>query len=459
MKRVAYLSVFFASHLALTAQIPSGYYDSAQGKSCAALKSALKFITTNGHIPQPDNLLLSQYRISDIKPREVGNGSPNVIWDVYSDDPTDPDPYNYDPDTQNCGSYNSEGDCFNKEHTVPKSWSNNDPVAEGDYHHVLPTDGWVNAKRSNYPFGTISGMAEFTSLNGSKVGNSGVMGISGKVFEPIDEFKGDLARCFFYFITRYQDEIDKSWGGNAQVFSQDTFPTVNINYLPLMLAWHHADPVSDKEIIRNEGGFDFQGNRNPFIDHPEFVDAVWNSNCPGLGVLPVNLVTFQGQQEVKTVLLRWQVASAEEIAYFELQKSDDGHRFTTIETIRNSGQLEYQKSEMLSNGNNFYRIILVDDEGKKLISNTLKFTFETTIHWQASPNPVRDNVHIQTNQLPNKRVTVSIGDAAGRLVGKDVKMTDADGSLTLDLTALHTGYYYLSFHYPGGVEHLTILVE
>ena len=153
-----YLSFFFFLILLSAkgfSQLPANYYDSAVGKSCADLKSALKYIITETHTPKLDDELLAQYALTDVKPREVGTGSASVIWDVYADNPNGLDPYNYDPSSQNCGNYNSEGDCYNKEHTVPKSWSDNDEIAKGDYHHVIPADGWVNAKRSNFPFGVF----------------------------------------------------------------------------------------------------------------------------------------------------------------------------------------------------------------------------------------------------------------------------------------------------------------
>lgn len=438
-------------------QIPNGYYDRAAGKTCAELKSALKYIITESHRPLPDDFLLAQYALTDVKPREVGSGSTTVIWDVYADNPNGPDPYNYNPSTQNCGNYNSEADCYNKEHTVPKSWSNDDPIAEGDYHHVVPSDGWVNSKRSNFPFGKISGPAEFTSLNGSKLGNSGVAGITGKVFEPIDEFKGDMARCFFYFITRYQDEVKSTWAKNAQVFSADSFPTININYLPLMLAWHEADPVSDKELIRNEGGYTYQGNRNPFIDHPEYVEVIWNGGCPGLGVLPLNLLQFTGYLNKNIVQLNWSVANASGINNFEVQQSYNGKEFKSIAAILYDGKNDYAYTTTAVNGVSYYRIAWKDANGLYNYSSTLTFVYGAGKDWRIFPNPVISSARIKTPFSVIGDIPISIYDIYGKLVYDDVQRA-VNGMITLKELPLLPGLYYVKCRYQGSDILLKMIV-
>lgn len=432
----------------LFSQVPVNYYDSAAGKTCAALKSALKYIITKSHIPVPDDNLLAQYALTDVKPREVGMGSATVIWDVYADNPNGPDPYNYNPVGQNCGNYNSEADCYNKEHTVPKSWSDDDVIAEGDYHHVVPSDGWVNSKRSNYPFGMLSGNADFISLNGSKLGNSGVTGITGKVFEPIDEFKGDMARSFFYFITRYQDEVKTKWADNTQVFAADSFPTVNINYLPLMLAWHQADPVSDKELIRNEGGFTYQGNRNPYIDHPEFVNAVWNGTCPGLGVLPINLLSFTAVLYQNLVNLDWYVANVSGIANFELQMSADGKKFIPTAIIPYNGSSKYHYSTNAREGVTYYRIAWKESTGDYKFSSVIPIAFSRNLHWRIFPNPVTHKALIETPVSENEMVIISIFSVQGQKLYQ-LQTRVMHGKIFLTDLNLTPGVYYVKCRYQG----------
>ena len=201
---------------------------------------------------------------------ETDKKSNGYVWDMYSDVPGSNPPYNYTFFSDQCGNYGGEGDCYNREHSFPKSWFGGtvSPMYT-DLFHIVPTDGYVNNRRSNYPFGEV-GNASWTSLNGSKVGSCNYPGYSGTVFEPIDEYKGDFARNYFYMATRYFQE-DNSWPGSAMVNGAQPKPWA----LELLHDWHESDPVSQKEIDRNDAVYDIQDNRNPFIDHPEYVDYIW----------------------------------------------------------------------------------------------------------------------------------------------------------------------------------------
>ena len=134
------------------------------------------------------------------------------------------------------------------------------------------TDGKVNGMRSNYPFGKV-GSATFTSQNGSKLGTSVSPGYSGIVFEPIDAFKGDVARMILYFVTRYESQLASFSSGN--MLGSSTFPGLQTWELNQLLAWNTLDPVSPTEIARNNAAYVYQANRNPYIDHPEYVDQIW----------------------------------------------------------------------------------------------------------------------------------------------------------------------------------------
>lgn len=265
----------------LIAQIPPGYYDAAAGKSGVQLKEALYNII-KGHTVLSYSSLENYMDNSDAK-------SDGTVWDMYSDKPGQTPPYTYTfAAGDQCGNYSAEGDCWNKEHSMPKSWFNDVAPMNSDLFHLYPTDGWVNNKRSNYPYGEV-GTASWTSLNGSKLGNCNLAGYSGVVFEPIDGYKGDLARTYFYMVTRYHD-IVASWEtlttfGDAMLDGTQ-YPCFEPWTLTMLLNWHHNDPVSQKEINRNDSVYVFQHNRNPFIDHPEWVDLVWNPSSTE--VLSVN---------------------------------------------------------------------------------------------------------------------------------------------------------------------------
>lgn len=257
-------------------QVNGQYYNSALGLSGAALQNSLHTIITTNHVQNTYNDLWSYYGSTDIK-----NG--NQLWDIYSDGNTS---YTFIYSTEQCSSSLSptqEGNCYNREHTWPAYYFNDFYPMYADLFHVMPTDGYVNNKRNNFPYGKVN-TVNWQSENGSKlgVGNTYTSYSSSNPnhyeFEPIDSFKGDVARNYFYMSTRYKG-LDGSWYNwemaNGANLTQDA--------ITLLLSWHHLDPVSQKEIDRNNAVFAIQQNRNPFIDYPIFADCIWgNQDCTSL---------------------------------------------------------------------------------------------------------------------------------------------------------------------------------
>ncbi len=270
---VLFLSLVFA--LGLLAQIPDGYYSSTEGKTGAELKTALYDIIKN-HTVISYNDLWAAFQYTDKK----SNGK---VWDMYSDKPGQTPPYEYTFVTNQCGTYNSEGDCYNREHSFPKSWFNDASPMYSDLFHLYPTDGYVNNRRSNYIFAEVSTVS-WTSLNGSKLGTSTASGSTLTVFEPIDEYKGDFARTYFYMATRYENLIPTWATYNTEakaILDGTSYPAYKQWYINLLLKWHQQDPVSQKEIDRNNVIYtNYQHNRNPFIDHPEYAQLIWGTSTP-----------------------------------------------------------------------------------------------------------------------------------------------------------------------------------
>ena len=238
------------------AEAPDGYYDAAIGKSGEALQKSLSAIISNATDVGYDGLW-EVYQTTDRRPD-------GKVWDMYSD-VTD-----FTFGTDKCGNYKNEGDCYNREHSVPKSWFNNASPMYSDAWHIYPTDGKINSYRSNNPFGEVGSGASSSKNGFSKWGDCVTPGYTGTVFEPNDEYKGDFARTYFYFATRYQDRIN-NWGG---IFIS-TYPHIVQWQLDMLLRWHQQDPVSQKEIDRNDAVQKEQGNRNPFIDYPQLVDLIF----------------------------------------------------------------------------------------------------------------------------------------------------------------------------------------
>lgn len=258
--------------LSVHAAIPAGYYTAATGKTGAALKTQLSSIISAGAVDKGYDYLYTIYQTSDNLP----NGK---VWDMYSLKSDGTANYYFTHNSDKCGSYSSEGNCYNREHTFCDSWLGAASPQRSDAHHILPTDGYVNNRRSSYPHGKV-GNASWTSSNGSKLGSSDAStGYSGTVFEPIDEFKGDFARMYFYVATRYESKIG-GWAGNGsagEILAGNTYPAYKTWFYTLMLQWNTLDPVSQKEINRNDAIAVYQKNRNPFIDHPELAEYIWGS--------------------------------------------------------------------------------------------------------------------------------------------------------------------------------------
>ena len=284
--------------------IPPGYYNGTTGLSGEALQIALYNIikghTVVSYTPGVWNAIYS----TDLK----ANGK---IWDMYSDVPGGTPPYEYLPGTNQCGIGGGgvEGDCYSREHSFPKSWFGDVSPMNTDLIHIFPTDQFVNNMHSNYPFAVV-GTATATSLNGTKKGSCATPGYTGIVFEPINAYKGDFARAYFYMATRYENVIS-TWSAYSiyadAVLNGTSYPAFETWFLNLLISWNIQDPVSAKEIARNDSVYKIQHNRNPFIDHPEWVDSVWlpTGSQPEPSSHVTNITATTGIPSYSTIHLTW----------------------------------------------------------------------------------------------------------------------------------------------------------
>jgi len=233
------------------------YYQGANGKSGQNLRTALaQIITANHHVVSYDGLI-SAYEQTDTR-------ADGYVRDWYSNTTN----YRHGKDT---GGYKKEGDSYNREHSVPQSWFSKRAPMKSDIIHVVPTDGYVNNRRSSFPFGKVNNVTYASQNSYSKLGSSGTSGYSGTVFEPNDEIKGDMARIYFYMATRYKDQCG-SWGGN--IFTSDGIVKWELDQ---MMEWSRQDPVDAVEIARNNAVYGVQKNRNPFVDYPGLEEYIWGS--------------------------------------------------------------------------------------------------------------------------------------------------------------------------------------
>ena len=262
MKRTLLSLVLTLALGVVWAQGPNGsanYYQGADGLKGKALKTKLSSIISSGVTVISYKGLYDAYKKTDTR-------SDGYVRDWYSNIT------NYRHGIDNKGNYSKEGDMYNREHSVPQSWFGDGNI-KSDIVHVLPTDGYVNNRRGNLPLGEVNN-ATYQSANGySKLGSCRTSGYSGTVFEPNDEIKGDMARIYFYMITRYEGSCG-SWGNS--VFTPQ-YPGLTQWTLDMMMRWSKDDPVDDREVERNNAVYETQHNRNPFVDYPGLEEYTWGT--------------------------------------------------------------------------------------------------------------------------------------------------------------------------------------
>ena len=255
------------------------YYKAADGKKGAELKTALCGViydrNEGGSLDNAYKALWTHFRTTDV----LSNGK---VWDMYSN------LREMEFGTDQAGNYKKEGDVYNREHSMPNSWFGGKVMPMyTDLYHMYPTDGYVNSKRSNHPFGETNGESYKSANNFSKLGKCTFEGYDGTVFEPNDEYKGDFARTYFYMVTCYEEKI-VDWYTNYGVngsgetqkavlatFDGNKYPGLSEWQLKMLMKWAKNDPVSEKETNRNNAVYDIQNNRNPFIDYPGLEEYIW----------------------------------------------------------------------------------------------------------------------------------------------------------------------------------------
>lgn len=267
MRRILGILLLLGTSVSM-AQIPSGYYDAAQGKSGADLKAALHNII-KGHTEYPYS------------------SSSTDTWDILKE--TDVDPNNasnviglYSAFSMNAAAEYDGGNGWTREHVWAKSRGDfgTSLGAGTDVHHLRAEDASTNSARGNRNFDEateqfIDGSGQYSGPTDSYTGGSGAF-----TWEPRDAVKGDVARMLFYMATRYEGE-----GGEPDLELTETLLSSTDNSplhakLSVLLTWHAQDPVDAYEQSRNDIIYGYQGNRNPFIDHPEYVASIWGGSTP-----------------------------------------------------------------------------------------------------------------------------------------------------------------------------------
>ena len=320
MKKILLPIILISSYIA--AQAPAGYYNGTAGLTGYALKSKLHDIISEKMVNWHYDDLQGFYGQTDLdKYYDHGASNTEYLLDIYSEIPSGPDAYEYKADQLIAGA-GSEGLGYNREHMMPQStFSTNSSISDypmySDLNFIIPVDAYINQRRSNYPYG-IGGNTNFYNFsNGSRITNAAIPNYpyTGRVYEPINEFKGDIARTLLYFAVRYEGKL----GSFNTAYSTSTNITpatdqcpldgteeraIDLPYIAMLKQWSAADPVSQREIDRNNTIYTIQKNRNPFIDHPEWVDMIWSETPDNMApAAPGSLVSTQ--QNAYFINLNW----------------------------------------------------------------------------------------------------------------------------------------------------------
>jgi endonuclease I len=322
------LPILFISIFA-SAQIPAGYYDGTAGLSGYALKSKIHDIISEKNINWHYGDLTNYYNQTDLdKYYDHSASNTTILLDMYSEIPTGPDSYEYT--TANIiGSASAEGQGWNREHMMPQSTFYSNYPMYSDLFYVVPTDARINQLRSNYPYGVAGTTTFYTFTNTSRIGNSAIPGSSytGRVYEPINEFKGDVARSLLYFAVRYEGKLGTFNFNNNTNPASDTNPLDGTEerafdpaYLTMLLQWHNQDPVSQKEIDRNNAVYAIQKNRNPFIDNPSWVTSIWGQTPDTVAPqTPANLTITQNSAYFTT--LSWSPSTSTDVIGYKIYQN------------------------------------------------------------------------------------------------------------------------------------------
>jgi endonuclease I len=430
------LLLLFSFPFTLLSQPPANYYNNANGLTGYQLKTALSNIITNGHLSKSYGSLYNGYKTTDT---DIFYENDNSVLDIYSENPNGTDSYNYTHNNKTCGNYSGESDCYNREHLMPQSVFNSNSPMQSDIHFVIPTDGYVNGIRSSLPFGIVEN-ATYTSSNGSKRGNNiSNTKFVGNVFEPIDEFKGDIARCLLYVATRYESEVT-SW--NYQYVLNGTSNQVYTDwFLNLLLTWHVKDPVSAREVARNNACYNYQGNRNPFIDSAHYAHLIWGFPDTTKPSQPLNLTSTNITSN--SVDLNWNSS-------FDTYGIEKYFIYANSSIPSTSSDTITKVTNLLPSTNYTFSVAAVDSSGLiSKISDTVSITtlpnvgvYEKNLNadFKIFPNPTSNQLSIDLQNIDNN-TTITIYNNIGVIIYQN--KNTATKRLIINVTNIASGNYFI----------------
>ena len=356
LRKIIFFLLFVGLINSIYAEIPAGYYDNAQGKNQAELKTALHNIIRNHTFLDYDistnTWWYTYFKATDWNPD-------GYFWDMYSNNKR--------------ATYSSS--VLNREHCMPRSWwgdssSYSSYQANGDLVNLSPADVEANTAKSNLPLGEV-GATSYT--NGVvKVGKNTYPGSSGDAFEPSNEYKGDFARTYLYMVTCYEDYSNYWHGtGTQTMLNGGTYPVFKTWAINMLLKWNAGDPVSEKERKRNDGVYSQQHNRNPFIDYPGLADFIWGTRKNEIwseDVGPADTTTvLKVRFDVQTDSVNVKI-NRPELATYVVQTISG----VTLKTGKLSSNGNFSATDLLQNGkyielqNGMYILVIYSSSKRKV---------------------------------------------------------------------------------------------
>lgn len=416
---------------ATTAIAQAEYYTSIDGtKGGAALKTALYNLIKNHQQISYGSGTSSTWGAFYTTDAVIENGQRRVL-DMYSNE------------KRYFGSKGSAVSGMNIEHSVAKSWwgggKNN---AYCDLHHLNPSDQNANSRKSNYPLGELTSVSWDNGV--TFVGKANIDGSSQNAYEPCDEYKGDFARTFMYMFTCYQD---LTWEYTWMNYENSTYPTLKPWAVELLLKWHKQDPVSEKEVNRNNAVHAVQGNRNPYIDYPQLADYVWGDSINYTFHLNGDVEGGTGDDKPET-----DIPDGYDLKLFE-DFEEAPYLFKPVECDF-PWHFEYQCGEVTSYDNNDVandaESWLVSDPMDFTKDNNAKITFDYVIRYCTA-----DKVKDYNQLLISRDFTGNIADATWEVIDFNAVQNTSDwtktstGEIAIPDTYMGDKSVVIAFKYIG----------
>jgi endonuclease I len=434
----------------LSAQPPAGYYDTVDATDSTTLRATLHGV------------------IDDHTRFKYTSSTQTDTWDILELADEDPANANNILDVYRNATYVKEGggnNFYNREHSWPKSYGfpkdNTTNYPYTDCHHLFLSDDGYNSSRSNKPYRYCDASCgeNPTDFNSGQGGGSGMYPgnsnwTSGSFTQGTWETwigrRGDVARALFYLDVRYEGGTHGVTGAaepdliltdsEALIDSSNTGRNESVGYmgmLTVLLAWHIEDPVDALEQDRNDLVFSFQGNRNPFIDHPEWVDCLFNNNCGGGGDMtppaaPTNLAATGSNGLVD---LDWDDNGEGDLAgYYVYRATTSGGPYTSVNGAL-LGSSDYSDTTV-TNGTTYYYVVTAVDTSSNESADSNEASATPEGGGGTAGEPWINEIHYNNDGADIGEFVEIAGPAGDSLTNWTVELYNGSGGASYDTIPL-----------------------